>query len=829
MAANYSHLIDIIFAAKNAGKTKKEIEDVFKTVKGGAKTAQVTTKKMGDLERALRRAAVVAPVWLLLRSAMMAVLNLIKEQIKFLVDFENAMARIKIVGRGTAEEYQHLGDSILALSIAYGVSASEGLEAAKIFAQQGKSISETITLTRAAMIGAQVLGKDVKVVVEDLTAAMKAFGISSNNVISVVDNLINVEKNFAVTSAELSAGIKRTGATANQVGVTMAELVGDITAVIEVTRQSGEAAARGLQFMYARLLTTAKPVIESLAGIKFYLDEQGRATSALTGTLRSATDILDELSLKWKTLTNEQRLNIATSLGSKRQLVVVNALMQNYGHAIDARIKALTSAGEAEKALAIVEDTVAFKTKALASSWNILTKAVADTSAWKGTLDWLSRFAVGLADVFDKGVGAQVKAGTVANKILAGIEVKQSQLNSVEELIKLRDKLLSQPIQDDDTKERVATINAALDDIGKDFTSLKINIDTSNLKEIKKSVLKLTDSLIVGKVDAEITFKYAKQLGIFEQDIKDAQDRIDKGKFDDKQNAKDALLIQDTQEKILQLRKQQTAEIEKQSKLAISKNLVEALADMEDLSEITGELTEKEKEQFEIQRKLNRFKIENANYTEQIIKKEIELVKASQNIYDAKQKNLKLETLHNQLLEARIKIREQEKQTLTDLTLEYEKASALERVRIRRLMELLHMTPAEIEREFKEGGADKDIIIENLDKFNQAIQDFVIATIARDEDLPRQHPDEVLADMFDKILQKIKPIEKIEPPTGDKFENQININNKVDSIINVAIHQAGVANEESIEIVAQHIKRMLKEDPEFKKGFLGDAGNYIKS
>ena len=139
------------------------------------------------------------------------------------------------------------------------------------------------------------------------------------------------------------------------------------------------------------------------------------------------------------------------------------------------------------------------------------------------------------------------------------------------------------------------------------------------------------------------------------------------------------------------------------------------------------------------------------------------------------------------------------------------------------------MTPAEIEREFKEGGADKDIIIENLDKFNQAIQDFVIAAIARDEDLPRQHPDEVLADMFDKILQKIKPIEKIEPPKGDKFENQININNKVDSIINIAFHQAGVANEESLAITAEYIKRNIINDPDFKKGFLGDASNYIKS
>jgi TP901 family phage tail tape measure protein len=314
---------------------------------------------------------------------MMGVLQLVKDQVKFLIDLENAMTRIKIVGKGTAEEFANLKDSLIALSIAYGTSATDALEAAKIFSQQGKTVSETLKLTQVAMIGAQVLGENVKTTVDNMTAAMNAFNISADESTTIVDKWINVEKNFVVTSKDLAEATKVAGATANQMGVSISEFLGDVTAIIEVTRKSGSEAARGLSFVYARLYTTAQKTISQISKIKFYLDAQKKATNELTGVLRPASDILGELATKWETLTKEEKLQIATSLGSKRQMVTVNALLQNYNRSIDARIKALTSAGEAEKAFNLIQDTTAFKLKQTTSSWNSLTNAIGDTSGSK--------------------------------------------------------------------------------------------------------------------------------------------------------------------------------------------------------------------------------------------------------------------------------------------------------------------------------------------------------------------------------------------------------------------------------------------------------------
>ena len=100
MANNYNYLIDVIFAAKNAGATQAEIAKVFGTLEKGSKTTAVTTQKMGDLEKAMRRAAIVAPVWLILRTALMSFLRGFSEGFKYLDDFNAAMLKAQAVTHG---------------------------------------------------------------------------------------------------------------------------------------------------------------------------------------------------------------------------------------------------------------------------------------------------------------------------------------------------------------------------------------------------------------------------------------------------------------------------------------------------------------------------------------------------------------------------------------------------------------------------------------------------------------------------------------------------------------------------------------------------------
>ena len=132
-----------------SGLTAKELIDpntgdvlkrTFSEISTGSGKA---ISQMNDFDKAIRRVAIVVPIWAAMRLAMQAVTGVIQTQTKFLVDLENAMAQIKVVGQGTDAEFKTLKNTLVALSFAYGVSSAEALKAATIFAQQGKTAKET--------------------------------------------------------------------------------------------------------------------------------------------------------------------------------------------------------------------------------------------------------------------------------------------------------------------------------------------------------------------------------------------------------------------------------------------------------------------------------------------------------------------------------------------------------------------------------------------------------------------------------------------------------------------------------------------------------------
>jgi TP901 family phage tail tape measure protein len=716
---------------KASGASSQQINDINKNLKEMGVIAPKTAGGVNDFEKALRRAAIVAPVWMALRAAMQAVMSLIRDQVKFLIDLESAMARIRIVGKGTEEEFTNLKNSLVALSFVYGTASSKALDAAVIFAQQGKSVSETIELTQQAMLASIVLGKDIKTVTEDMTAAMNSYGIASKNSLSIIDKWIGVEKEFAVTSKDLADATKVTGATAKQVGVSIDALLGDVTAVIEVTRKSGSEAARGLQFIYARLLTSAKPVIQSLANIKFYLDENGKATNALTGTLRPATDILDELAAKWSSLTNEQQLQIASATGSKRQLVVMNALMINHNRSIDARITALTSAGQAERAFNIEQDTTAFKLEQLTAAWNNLANALGDTGAFKVAIDSMNQLVLSLVYLVDAEKAYNVIAQKIATQEKLRINKQKQLIDSYDELIKMRDKFLKEPPSDENTKRIEAlnrTIQEVLDKNEVLDLAIKMHLPKENIDNIKKQI---SEDLSREDIEIAVKAEFAPKIAALKPDlfkeVISGTSLLDvaTGKvFVNAYNA--AKKIPKNQKEILELEQKQNEEIEKRIQEQKDTVIIQ-----EGLVALSKELGDEDEERLQIERQLSNLNILESDNIEKRIQKEIELIRNSQYQVKDEEKILKLEELQNKLTEARLKFRKKETEEARNLIFQLEQADFIERQKIKRQLELQAMPEGRVVQAFRESERDRALILKNISDYSENVQNQIAQIISR--------------------------------------------------------------------------------------------------
>ena len=680
MNSNFTHLIQVIYQSlgfektqaqsiqfqksiQNQGiwtdilgkKTKKTKQDIDNFIIGGKKFPAAFKKNKTAAEQfilALKRAAIVAPVWMLVRAAMQSVFSLIAEQVKFLKDLETAMARIQIVGKGTKEEYNDLKISLISLASAYGVSASEALDAAKIFAQQGRTVDETFKLTRAAMIGVQVTGQDMKTIVNNLTAAIEGFNVPIENSISILDKWINVERQFAVTSADLADATKTAGATAHQLGVSMNTFFGDVTAIVELTRKSGAQAANALQFIYARLLSTGKKTVEQIAQIPYYLDKQGKATFEVTNEYRNLSDILGDLAGKWASFTEKQKLDIALQVASKKQLTSFLALMQNYNTSIEARIAALDSAGASEKAFGIMQETVAIKLEKVKTAWNALTIAVADTTEWKVFLDLQNSILLGLIEIINKKKAIEISVNKEKDINMKAIETQKTQLENLKELISLRDNYLKQPPKDqnqtilDKLNDSIKRLSENLPkglkiaisgDMKKDLEGIEVAMDAINRREISINISKEFD---IKRKELEnrlqelnnALFWNPEKFGREEivSEINEIQTRLNI-------NSKNYIAELNKQLKIYEEQKAQ-----KQAQLQVSNKI----------STIDENITLKEAERLDIEKQLNTIKNSGLYINGQILDVEIELIKNSLYLYDAHEKNLKLAELQNQKINA---------------------------------------------------------------------------------------------------------------------------------------------------------------------------------
>jgi len=372
---------------------KKGMQALGAEIRNAAANAGKATTMFGKMGTILMRAAETVPVWMAIRSIMVGITEAIQSGIQFWKEFESAMTEIAIASNTTTANLQALGQTVLNFSTVFGISASKSLEAAKLFAQQGLSIQETIDMTKTAMLGAAVLGKEVTEVAEDLTAGVRAYNIPIKDSIVLVDQWMKVQKEFAVTAKDLAEGMKTAGATAAALNISKESFAGNLTAIIEVTRKSGSEAGNALQMIYSRLLTQGKDAIQTIAKVPVYLDSQKKATFSVSESLRSQEDVLYDLAQAWKTLGSSEKEQLAVQIGSRRQLTPFMALMDNFTRGLEAQTAAFKAAGTAYDAYIEKQKTVAFQITQMQNSWLQLAQSVEQTGAWKAAIGFLREFA----------------------------------------------------------------------------------------------------------------------------------------------------------------------------------------------------------------------------------------------------------------------------------------------------------------------------------------------------------------------------------------------------------------------------------------------------
>ena len=398
--------------------TLQRLRSEFANIRLQADMAGKSTQTFGDkLKKQFSKYSAYFSVHSLFMYGTMAIRSMFN-QVK---EIDSAMTELKKVTDETAESYNRFLSNAATRSKEIGTTISGLVASTADFARLGYGFEDAQGLAEVANIYA-VVGDEVEGVegaTESLISTMAAFKDQANDLsnedfaMDIIDKFNEIGNNFAISSGGIGEALKRSASSLDAANNTLDESVALITAANTVVQDPEQVG------------TAFKTISMRIRGAKTELEEAGLETEgmvestaklreeilALTGvdimenndTFKSTYAIMDELSQKWKDLTDIQQASVTELIAGKRQGNIVSSLMTNFDIARQALDISMNSAGSAmaehEKWMKSVEASIN-KVKA---SWQSLSQSFLKSNFLKGLLGTVTKLLdafTALTDIF---------------------------------------------------------------------------------------------------------------------------------------------------------------------------------------------------------------------------------------------------------------------------------------------------------------------------------------------------------------------------------------------------------------------------------------------
>lgn len=207
---------------ENINKTKGDLTSTNSIVGDLDKTSS----SMGKL---IKQVSFAAIVWRTFKKAANEAVKTIKDIDKYLTEQAMVTGRTREETYALLKTYQDMGAQI-------GATTKEVAEVSTQFLRQGKTVQESLTLTRAAISAAKVASIDASKSVDYLTTALNGFQLSADKAMLVSDKFASVAASAAVSYEEVAVALSKVAAQANLAGMSIDYTTALLTKGIETTR-----------------------------------------------------------------------------------------------------------------------------------------------------------------------------------------------------------------------------------------------------------------------------------------------------------------------------------------------------------------------------------------------------------------------------------------------------------------------------------------------------------------------------------------------------------------------------------------------------------------
>lgn len=352
-----------------------------------------------SLKDQMSQAAQSFTQWLSVSSAVMLVLNQFRKMPMEVYAIDTAMTELAKVSDTTMERLSQSLENSAQTAKKYASTIDDVVSATADWSRLGYSIDDAEKLAEIATIYKNVGdGIDIATANESLVSTLQGFKMNAEEALHIIDAFNEVANTEAINSAGIGEALKRSASSMYAAGNTLEETIGLVTAanaVVQDPESIGNAyktismRIRGAKTEMQELGLETDGMVESTATLqKEILALSGVDIMKDKNTFKSTYQILDELSTKWKDLTDIQQASITELIAGKRQGNIISALMNNFDTARRATETALNSGGSALKEQETYLSSLEAKTKQFEAAFQSLSNTVVDSDLLKSIVDF---------------------------------------------------------------------------------------------------------------------------------------------------------------------------------------------------------------------------------------------------------------------------------------------------------------------------------------------------------------------------------------------------------------------------------------------------------
>lgn len=339
------------------------------------------------------------------------------------VEVNSAMAELKRTSNASASQIGKYFEEAAAGAKKYGTSVSGLIHAAAEWSRLGYGLPDAKKLAEAAALFANIGGIDAGTANAALSSTLQGFQMTADEALRVLDSFHEVAATEAIDSAGIAAALQQSASAMHAAGNTLEETIGLITAANAIGRDPGS------------IGTAYETISMRIRGAKAEMEKLGLETDGMAGstaalqreimalsgvnvmkgadTLKSTYQILDELAVKWKDLTDVQRTAVAQLIAGGGQGSFFPDLMEHFETARRAADTAVHSTGSALEAQKEYEQGIQYSLDRLEASFQTFANHLLDSSFIKGIVDFGNQI-IGVLDAVTNALGPMMTIGAGA-------------------------------------------------------------------------------------------------------------------------------------------------------------------------------------------------------------------------------------------------------------------------------------------------------------------------------------------------------------------------------------------------------------------------------